>query len=111
MDNLLTIAFEAHHPAQNRHRRYQIVVGHDMLDAWTVMICYGRIGSRSQVRRYASADSNSLRAMIRERLLRRLSAPRRIGCSYRLTALSAAPPLDPADWLPNEIMARFIKAD
>ena len=44
MDNLLTVAFEAHNAELNHHRRYQITVGRDLLDDWTVSICYGRSG-------------------------------------------------------------------
>jgi len=38
MDNLLTVAFEAHRDELNHHRRYQIVIGRDLLDDWTVSI-------------------------------------------------------------------------
>jgi len=31
MDNLLTVAFEAHSQEKNHHRRYQITVGRDLL--------------------------------------------------------------------------------
>ena len=36
MDNLLTVAFEAHNAEKNHHRRYQVTVGRDLLDDWTV---------------------------------------------------------------------------
>ncbi len=32
MDNLLTLAFEAHHPERNHHRRYEVSVGRDLLE-------------------------------------------------------------------------------
>jgi predicted DNA-binding WGR domain protein len=107
LDNLLTVTLEAHHEGKNHHRRYEVVIGRDLLDDWTLVIRYGRVGSASQIRHYAATQPDVVRAIIRERLLRRLSAPKRIGCSYRLTALHAAPDLNPSDWLPNEIMARF----
>jgi hypothetical protein len=40
----------------------------------------------------------------------RPSAPKRIGCPYRLVAFSAAPSFDAAAWLPGEVMARFSRA-
>ena len=49
----------------------------------------------------------AMKAVIRDRLRRRLSAPRRIGCPYHLTALSSAPGFDAAAWLPGDVMARF----
>ncbi len=105
MENLLTVAFEAHNVVRNHHRRYQVTVGRDLLQAWTVAISYGRTGQPGREVRYASAAAEDIRAIIRERLGRRLTAPRRIGCSYRLAAFSAAPGVDPLDWLPGDVMA------
>jgi hypothetical protein len=51
-----------------------------------------------------------LRAILRDRLRCRLSAPRRIGCPYRLTALTQAPGFDAAAWLPADVMERFAVA-
>ncbi len=110
MDNLLTVASEAHHAGKNHHRRYEVTVGRDLFDDWTVAVRYGRIGRRSQERRYASPESEEMRAVIRERLRRRLAAPGRIGCPYRLAALSHASSFDATDWLPNDVMARFFAA-
>src|SRR5262249_44025128 len=107
MDNLMTVAFEAHNPELNHHRRYQVTVGRDLLDAWTVAIRYGRAGQGGQELRYASDQADEIRAIIRDRLRRRLSAPRRIGCPYRMTAFNAAPGFDTASWLPGDVMARF----
>jgi len=107
MDNLLTIAFEAHSQEENHHRRYEITVGRDLLDDWTVAIRYGRTGQGGQEMRFASPKPDEMRALIRDRLRRRLSAPKRIGCAYRLSAFNAAPGFDAAAWLPGDIMARF----
>jgi predicted DNA-binding WGR domain protein len=110
MENLLTVAFEAHHEGNNHHRRYEVVIGRDLLQDWTLTIRYGRVGHLSQHRHYGSAQPEAIQAMIRDRLLRRLSAPKRIGCPYRLATFNAAPILNPSDWLPGEIMARFFDA-
>ncbi len=107
MDNLLTVAFEAHHAERNHHRHYEVRVGHDLFDDWTVTIRYGRTGQGGQERRYGSPEPDVLRAIIRDRLRRRLSAPKRIGCSYRLSAFSEAPGFDASSWLPGAIMDRF----
>jgi predicted DNA-binding WGR domain protein len=110
MDNLLTIAFEAHHYGKNHHRRYEVSVGRDLLDDWTVAIRYGRTGQGGQERRYASAEPKAMQAVIRDRLRRRLSAPKRIGCAYRLAAFSHAPGFDATGWLPGDVIARFFAA-
>jgi len=109
MDNLLTVAFEAHSHAENHHRRYQITVGRDLLDDWTVAIRYGRTGQGGREMRFASPQPDEMRAVIRNRLRRRLSAPRRIGCPYRLTMFSAASGFDASAWLPGEVMAKFFQ--
>jgi hypothetical protein len=62
------------------------------------------------VMRFACAKPDDMRAVIRDRLRRWLSAPRRIGCAYRLTALSSAPGFDASAWLPGEVMASFFLA-
>jgi hypothetical protein len=63
-----------------------------------------------QERRYASAEPQAMQAVIRDRLRRRLSAPKRIGCPYQLAAFSQAPGFDATGWLPGDIMARFFSA-
>jgi hypothetical protein len=107
MDNLLTVAFEAHNAELDHHRRYQITVGRDLLEDWTVSICYGRSDQGGQLKRFASSQAEEMRAIIRDRLRRRLSTPKRIGCSYRLTTLNSALGFDASIWLPGEVMAQF----
>jgi predicted DNA-binding WGR domain protein len=110
MDNLLSVAFEAHNAEKNHHRRYEVMVGRDLLDEWTVAIRYGRTGQSGREMRFASPPPDEMRAVIRDRLCRRLSAPKRIGCHYRLTALNSAPGFDTQAWLPGDVMARFFQA-
>lgn len=108
MDNLLNIAFEAHHAERNHHRRYEITVGRDLFDIFTVAIRYGRIGQGGQERRYSSPQPEELRTIIRQHLKRRLSAPRRIGCPYRIAVVHTAMDIPAADWLPYDVIGRFL---
>jgi predicted DNA-binding WGR domain protein len=57
MDNLLTVAFEAHHAGKNHQRRYEVTVGRDLFDHWTVAVRYGRIGRGGQEKGYASPEA------------------------------------------------------
>lgn len=107
MDNLLTLGFEAHNAEMNRHRRYEVVLGQDLLDDWTVAIRYGRVGQGGRILTFASPKADEIRGIIRDRLRRRLSAPKRISCSYRLATFSTAPGFDASSWLPGDVMARF----
>jgi predicted DNA-binding WGR domain protein len=107
MDNLLTLVFEAHNSERNNHRQYAISIGQDLFEKYTLAIRYGRPGQSGQERLYASIKQTTIRKLIRERLVRRLSAPKRIGCSYRLTVFDATMGFDSFDWLPNELMKQF----
>lgn len=107
MDNLLTIALEAHHNELNHHRRYRITVGRDLLNDWTVSISYGRTGQRGQEKHFGGTDVDAMHKIVREHLRRRLSAPKRIGCSYRVTAFSTAAGFDSSAWLPKDLIAGF----
>ena len=108
MDNLLTVSFEAHNADRNHHRRYEIRLGRDLFGEWTVSLLYGRTGQGGQEVRHAGSDADRLRRLIREGLRRRLSAPKRIGCAYRLTGLSAAEGIDVDFWLPTDRLMPFI---
>jgi hypothetical protein len=46
-----------------------------------------------------------MRAVVRDHLRRRLSAPKRIGTPYRLVALHTAPDFDTAAWVNDDVMA------
>jgi len=107
MENMLALSFEAHNPEKNHHRRYEMKVGQDLFGWWTVSIRYGRTGQLGRELSYAASEAKEMRAIVRDRLRRRLSAPRRIGCPYRLAAFSPAADLDTSSWLPADIMAHF----
>jgi len=107
MENLLTVAFEAHHKERNHHRYYEVAIGRDLLDAWTVAIRYGRIGRGCQKRCFASQRPDEMRKVVREHLQRRLSARKRIDCAYRLSSLNSIPGFDAGPWLPGDLMAKF----
>lgn len=108
MENLIRLAFEAHSEELNRHRRYEIDIGRDLLDDWTVAIRYGRVGVRGNVQRFAARDATDVKRLVNERLRRRLTAKARIGCAYRLVMLETAPRFDAAAWLPRDLMAKFL---
>jgi len=107
MDNLLTISLDAHNADRNHHRRYEIRLGRDLFGDWTVCLLYGRVGRAGQLVRHSGADPERLRQVIQASLRRRLSAPKRIGCAYRLSGLSTADGIDVAFWLSGDALACF----
>jgi hypothetical protein len=107
MDNMLTLALEAHNAERNHHRLYEIRVGRDLLNHWTVVIRFARVGQRGREECFGGPSVEPMAAIIKTRLNQRLSAPRRIGCSYRLARLDAAEGVELSAWLPMELLARF----
>ena len=109
MDNLLKLALEAHNSEINVHRHYVFIVGQDLFGDWNLTIRWGKVGQTGQVKRYASKHPSDIQEIIRDRLRRRLSAPKRIGCAYQIARLSAATIMDASEWLPKEMATYFEK--
>ncbi len=108
MENLLTVALEAHHAEHNHHRHYKIAVGTDLFGQWTVSIRYGRVGQSGRELRYSAAKLDQLRGIVDDRLRRRVSAPRRIGCPYRLTSFNSASGFDTSAFVAGNVLAWFL---
>lgn len=84
MEGLFSIELEACDAQRNRHRYYVIEINRDLLNDWTVTVRYGRIGQSLRVLRFTAADAAAASAQLQSRLKRRLTAPQRIGCAYRI---------------------------
>ena len=102
MDNLLYLRLEAHNPARNHHRRYEVRLARDLFGKWFVTLGFGRDGKGGQQLSYSDDDREVIREIIRESLARRSSAPKRIGCSYGISELAVAAEIDAGYWLPPE---------
>ena len=107
MDNLLHLAFEAHNDEANHHRRYEMTLGRDLLDYWTVTIRYGRCGRGGQEIRYASQSAEEIQQVIAGHLRRRRSAPKRLGCSYHLVNESVSRTVCRDDWIAPGMLQGF----
>lgn len=107
IDNLLTLALEAHNPELNHHRRYEIEIGRDLFDDWTLSIRYGRVGSVGQGKQFAVKQLEDLQRMVGERLKRRLTSEKRIGCKYRIVSLESWRSIPMHSLLPGELLARM----
>ena len=104
MDNLLTVALEAHNTEKNHHRRYSIRVGRGLLNDWTVTIGHGRTGQAGQETHFASPRAEEAQDIVHERLRRRISAPTRIGCAYKLVNLNTVNGFNITAWLPRDLL-------
>ncbi|MBW7904819.1 MAG: WGR domain-containing protein [Phycisphaerae bacterium] len=108
MLDLLTIALEAHSDERNHHRRYELAVGRDLLGHWVVTVRYGRVGQPLRTIQSGSPDSEAARSIFGERLRRRLSAPRRIGCAYRMVGFEAEGGIDAKAWCPGGVLTDLL---
>ena len=86
MLELCHIALVALLPEKNIRRSYRVSLGRDLLGAWSVELRYGRIGQSAQQRRMPCGSLEDACRIARAHLRRRLSAPRRIGCAYRVVS-------------------------
>jgi hypothetical protein len=91
---VFAIELRAVSPHGQRRRAYEIHVGPDLFGQLVVTIDFGVIGVRGQRRVHLVADIAEAQAVVRRALRRRLTAPRRIGVTYRVVACH-----DPGCWL------------
>jgi predicted DNA-binding WGR domain protein len=75
---------EARQPSRNICRFYEVAVGRDLFDLWTVVTRNGRIGRRGQQRSHAVESLDAAHREVDLILRKRASAPRRIGTEYRV---------------------------
>jgi len=100
MMDAFTAMLEARDPALGRFRSYRLEAGTDLLGDWLVDITYGRIGTRGRRIRYAVHSEAEAKKLVRESLLRRATARKRIGVPYRFCQLT-----DPHQWFPVALEA------
>ncbi|WP_119461137.1 WGR domain-containing protein [Rhodospirillaceae bacterium SYSU D60014] len=105
----LRIRLEAHRDEANHHRAYEIQVDRDLFSAWTVSIRFARVGTHGHRLRACAVSEEEARRIIGRYLARRLSAPRRIGCAYRLREVTASDSLNMLPWL--GVLCRFVEDD
>ena len=105
---LFSLRLEADHNAFNRHRVYQLDVERDLLGDVLVTITHGRRGQPLVGKSVLVPDLAAAQSLVRSKLRRRASAPRRIGCSYRITELAAID--DPTPFLLEPKAAKRLAA-
>lgn len=92
MSELCHIMLVAMHPERNVRRTYRLAMGLDLFGDWTVELRYGRMGQRGQERRITCDSIEEARRVAHAYLQRRVSAPRRIGCPYRIVSFDPGQP-------------------
>ena len=88
------ITLHARNQATRCARCYRITAGPDLFGCWLVTITYGRIGAAGRALHVSATDEANARKIVRRRLQRRATAPKRISVSYNVLDL-----YDPDHWL------------
>jgi predicted DNA-binding WGR domain protein len=81
------IRLEAHDPARNIHRRYEIARSPDLF-GWTLIeLRWGRVGSELRAKVLAAPSVEEADRIVRATLRKRAGAKRRIGVAYKECAV------------------------
>ncbi|GAB5515211.1 MAG: hypothetical protein Rhob2KO_29360 [Rhodopirellula baltica] len=107
MENLLTLALEAHNGDRNYHRRYEFQIGRDLFAIWTLSIRYGRVGTPLREENFSSDTVENLKQIAVARLHRRVNAKRRIGADYTVVEKIESGGTAMDDWFPRASLSRF----
>jgi predicted DNA-binding WGR domain protein len=90
MDNLLVIRLRAINIELKHDRGYKITLGKDLFGKWYVTITFGRYGTGGTSKTKLFEELQETHAYINNKLRRRLSSPKRIGCPYQIVSLDSA---------------------
>ncbi len=101
MENLLTLALEAHNGDRNHHRRYEFHIGCDLFATWTLSIRYGRVGTPLREENFSSHSPEDIKRIAADRLRQRANARRRFGTDYTVVEMIETDGTAMDDWLPH----------
>jgi len=105
MDNLFHVRLRALNPDLKHDREYKIGLGQDLFQQWYVMITFGRYGSWGTNRTKVFNAREEAYDFINAKLRRRLSSPKRIGCSYQIVSFDGAEEI--LKTMNNKVIERF----
>lgn len=86
MDNLLKIRLRALNIDLKHDREYRIILGQDLFSNWYVVVMFGKYGTWGRNKTTYFNTREEAYNFIDNRLKRRLSSPKRIGCSYQIVS-------------------------
>ena len=87
MDNLLHIRLRATSLERRHDRGYQMRLGTDLFGYWRVLIAFGRYGTGGTLKARYFENRIEAFTFIEQQLKRRLTAHKRIGCSYQILSV------------------------
>lgn len=105
MDNLLHVRLRAVNQVLKFDREYGLVLGRDLFQEWYVVITFGRYGLWGTSRKKTFRSREEAYGFINAKLRRRLTSPKRIGCSYRIVSFDGSE--DSLEAVGNKVIGRF----
>lgn len=105
MDNLLHVKLRAINPDLKFDREYKIGLGKDLFQQWYVVITFGRYNAWGTSRTKTFDTRQEAYDFINSKLRRRLSSPKRIGCSYQMLAFDGAQEI--LETISKKVLDRF----
>lgn len=105
MDNLLHVRLRALNPELKHDREYKIRLGIDLFRHWYVVITFGRYATWGTSKTNLFDTREEAYEFINAKLRRRLSSPKRIGCSYQIVSFDGAKEI--LETMSNNMIDRF----
>jgi hypothetical protein len=105
MDNLLHVRLRALNPELKHDREYNIRLGIDLFRHWYVVITFGRYATWGTSKTNLFDTREEAYDFINTKLRRRLSSPKRIGCSYQIVSFDGAKEI--LETMSNKMIDRF----
>lgn len=105
MDNLLHVRLRAINQDLKFDREYTIGLGRDLFQQWYVVITFGKYQTWGTSRTKRFDTREEAYGFINAKLRRRLSSPKRIGCSYQIVSFDGAK--ESLEAMGNKIIDRF----
>ncbi|RZI45111.1 WGR domain-containing protein [Candidatus Finniella inopinata] len=93
---------------RNIDRDYDILVLNVLFGCWGVTLAFGRHGTRGILKNYVFDSQEEAQRFVYKTLQKRLRAPKRIGCPYRLVSAETSTDQDLSSWLVSEQQDRFV---
>lgn len=84
--SLFHLRLRAQDTEKNRDRDYEIFVSKILFGFLGLTIAFGRHGARGSFKNYIFETKEEAQRFVHKILQKRLTAPQRIGCSYRLVS-------------------------
>ncbi len=96
---------------RNIDRDYDVLVMTVLFGCWGVTLAFGRHGTRGVLKNYVFDSQEDAQRFVYKTLQKRLRAPKRVGCAYRLVSAETSKDQDLSTWLVPKHQQGFGRSD